>query len=264
MTNLFHVGTSPGGAQPKVLINIDKESGDIFRGDNFPNNNQDSWILKFNKDIGLDSDSERGKIEYVYYLIAKKCGINIMESKLLEIENEQFFMTKRFDRVNGEKLHTQTLNAFAGMNFMLPNTYSYEQVFTVLNKINLDYPSKEQIYRTLVFNVIGRNVDDHTKNFGFNMNKNGEWQLSPTYDLTFTYNNNYNREIPHFLSVNGKNEKHTKEDLIKIGKDYSIKKPIKIIDEIIDSFSLWDNLAEENKISKKTKAFIQSKLLLKL
>ncbi len=89
MANLFHIGTSPGGAQPKVLININTKNGDIYRGDNLPSNDQESWILKFNKDIGLESDQYRGKIEYAYYLMAKKSKINVVESKLMEIEDEK-------------------------------------------------------------------------------------------------------------------------------------------------------------------------------
>lgn len=260
MTNLFHIGTSPGGAQPKVLINIDNKTGDIYRGDSLPTKNQDSWILKFNRDIGLPSDKERGKIEYAYYLMAKEAGINIMESQLKEIDGEHFFMTKRFDRVNGEKIHTQTLHAFAGMNFKLPNSYSYEQVFAVLNQINLGYNYKEQLFRMMVFNVIGRNVDDHTKNFGFNMDKTGKWKLSPAYDLTFTYNENFNREIPHFLSINGKNNEFNLADLLHIANEYSIKNPKKIINQINKALLQWDNIAKQLKISDKTTQFITEKI----
>lgn len=260
MTNLFHIGTSPGGAQPKVLINIDNKTGDIYRGDNLPTKNQDSWILKFNRDIGLPSDKERGKIEYVYYLMAKEAGINIMESQLKEIDGEYFFMTKRFDRVNGEKIHTQTLHAFAGMNFKLPNTYSYEQIFGVLNRINLDYSYKEQLFKMMVFNVIGRNIDDHTKNFGFNMDKTGEWKLSPAYDLTFTYNDNFNRETPHFLSINGKNHNFKLVDLLHIANEYSIKNPKKIINKINQSFLKWNAHAKQLNISNKTIKHIENKI----
>ena len=141
---------------------------------------------------------------------------------------------------NGQKIHTQTLHAFAGMNFKLPNTYSYEQIFALLNKMNFDYSSKEQLFRVMVFNIIGRNVDDHTKNFGFNMNKKGEWNLSPAYDLTFSYNENFNRITPHFLSINGKNQDFNLNDILYIANEYSIKKPKKIINKIskITKFTL--------------------------
>lgn len=260
MGNLFHIGTSPGGAQPKVLINIDHGTGDIYRGDSMPTKEQDSWILKFNRDIGLDSDKERGKIEYAYYLMAVASKINMMESVLKEFENEHYFMTKRFDRIDGRKIHTQTLHAFAGMNFKLPNTYSYEQVFALLNKLNLDYASKEQLFRIMVFNVMGRNVDDHTKNFGFNMTENGEWRLSPAYDLTFSYNENFNRATPHFLSINGKNQNFNLNDMLHVAEEYAIKNPKKIINEINRSFLKWKEIANELNISKKTTDHISSKL----
>ncbi len=260
MANLFHVGTSPGGAQPKVLINIDNKTGEIYRGDNLPTNNQESWILKFNRDTGLDTDKEKGKIEYAYYLIARASKIVMMDSELKEFENECYFMTKRFDRIDGRKIHTQTLHAFAGMNFKLPNTYSYEQVFSILNKMNLGYYSKEQLFRIMVFNSIGRNVDDHTKNFGFNMKENGEWNLSPAYDLTFSYNENFNRTTPHFLSINGKNQNFNLNDILLIADEYSIKNPKKIINEINQSFNNWKIIANELNISKKTTDYIASKL----
>ncbi len=260
MGNLFHIGTSPGGAQPKVLLNIDTKTGNIYRGDNIPTIDQESWILKFNKDIGLDSDKERGKIEYAYYLIAKKAGIAIMHSELKEIEGEYFFMTQRFDRHKGEKIHTQTLHAFAGMNFMLPNTYSYEQVFSILNKLKLDYYYKEQLFRIMVFNVIGRNVDDHTKNFGFNMDKSGVWKMSPAYDLTFSYNENFKSETPHFLSINGKNSGHKLDDILHIAREYSIKSPKKIINQVNQSFLQWKTIAKGLAIPVKTRNHIAAKL----
>lgn len=262
LANLFHIGTSPGGAQPKVLINIDRATGDIYRGDNLPTNNQDSWILKFNRDTGLASDKERGKVEYAYYLMAKGAKINMMHSELKEFNNEFYFMTQRFDRINETKIHTQTLHAFAGMNFKLPNTYSYEQLFSLFNKMNLDYPAKEQLFRIMVFNVMGRNVDDHTKNFGFNRSKNGAWVFSLAYDLTFSYNENYNRVTPHFLSINGKNEKFHLNDILRIADEYSIKYPKRIINEINDSFSNWEKIALDLNISESTTNYIKSKLLI--
>lgn len=260
MTNLFHVGTSPGGAQPKVLINIDKETGDIFRGDNLPTEKQECWILKFNKDIGLESDIERGKIEYAYYLMARKSGINMMDSELKEIEGEHYFMTKRFDRIGGKKTHTQTLHALAGMNFKLPNTFSYEQIFSVVNKLNLDYSSKEQLFRTMVFNVMSRNVDDHTKNFGFNMDAVGVWRLSPAYDLTFTYNENFKAPTQHFLSINGKNTNHNLKDVMSVADEYGIKNSKKIINQINKSLLSWQKIAKELNVSKKTIEYIASKM----
>lgn len=259
MANLFHIGTSPGGAQPKVLINIDTKTGNIYRGDQIPGKDQKGWILKFNRDNGSTIDQHRGKIEYVYYLIACKAQINIMESQLIEIDGEHYFMTQRFDRVDGQKIHTQTLHAFAGMNFKLPNTYSYEQIFTTLNQVKMDYEAREQLFRVMVFNVIGRNVDDHTKNFGFNMDQSGAWHFSPAYDLTFSYNENYKRVTPHFLSINGKNGDFEKEDLLRVAKEYAIKSPQSIIEEIETCFKEWESIARENRIPAKVSKHVKSK-----
>jgi len=183
-----------------------------------------------------------------------------MDSQLKEFEGDFYFMTKRFDRINGKKMHTQTLHAFAGMNFKLPNTYSYEQIFTVLNKLNLDYAAKEQLFRIMIFNVIGRNADDHTKNFGFNMNEKGEWNFSPAYDLTFSYNENFNRITPHFLSINGKNENININDILHVAEQYSIKNPKKIINEMNQSFLNWNKIASKLNIWAETTNYINSKL----
>lgn len=252
MANLFYIGTSAGGAQPKIVINIDKNTGDIYRGDNLPQKNEDAWILKFNRDIGLKTDLDRGKVEFAYYLIAKECEINISNSKILSVDNDSYFMTQRFDRVNQNKIHTQTLHAFAGMNYRLPNTYSYEQIFSLLNRIRMNYPAKEQLFRMMCFNCIGKNVDDHTKNFGFTMNQNGEWNFAPAYDLTYTYNENYKRPTPHFLSINGKNNNFTKEDLLQVAKKYSIKNPKNIILQIQEAFNGWNKLGKQLEMQSET------------
>lgn len=258
--NLFHIGTSPGGAQPKVLVNIDRKTGIVYRGDTLPKENEDAWIVKFNKDIGLHSDSERGKVEFVYYQMARLAGITIMKSELLTINDDAYFITKRFDRQDGKKIHTQTLHAMAGMNFKLPNAYSYEQLFSVFNQLGLAYGAKEQLFRLMIFNVIGRNVDDHTKNFGFNLDESGQWDFSPAYDLSFSYSQNFNRETVHFLSINGKNEKHNMADVLKVAKEYGIKKPKNIINNVNQSFLQWEKLAKRVDISLERMDFIKSKL----
>ena len=124
----------------------------------------------------------------------------------------------------------------------------------------MDYTAKEQLFRIMIFNVIGRNVDDHTKNLGFNMNEKGEWNLSPAYDLTFSYNKNFNRTTPHFLSINGKNENFNLRDMLHVATEYSIKNPKKIINEITKSLLNWEEIASSIKISKKTTNYISSKI----
>jgi serine/threonine-protein kinase HipA len=254
---LFNAGASLGGSSPKVLINIDPQTGVIFRGDQMPTKGHEAWILKFNRRIGLPSDLDMGKVEYAYFLIARNAGIHMMDSHLKEIDGVHCFLTKRFDRQQGTKLHTQTLHAIAGMDFTNENTYSYEQVFSVINALNLGYPQKEQLFRRMVFNFMGRNTDDHTKNFGFYMNAEGEWTLSPAYDLTFSYSEYQNIETPHFLSINGKNTKVGLTDILILAKEYSIKNPKAIINQINQSFLQWEDIADQLMISQYTREWVR-------
>lgn len=255
---LFELGTSPGGAQPKIILNMNKK-GEIFRGDIDLKKGETSWLLKFNNqqdDFGLD----KGKVEYAYYLMAKEAGINISESKLIQNKKEFLFMTKRFDRVETEKLHMQTAMAFARMDWK-NKTYSYADLLKVLQFIGLGLDAKQEIFRRMVFNVLGKNVDDHTKNFSFLMNKEGEWSLAPAYDVLFTAKYGYKPyQESHFLSVNGKRENIQEEDMLAVAKAFNIKHTENIIQEVREALSKWKSTASELNIEKKHIDFIESKI----
>lgn len=129
-----------------------------------------------------------GKIEYAYYKMAMKAGIEISESSLHEENNRFHFMTKRFDRTDQcKKIHMQTFGAIAGIDFRTPKASSYETLFRVMKRLQLPYNQLEQQYKRMLFNVVARNHDDHVKNFSFLMNKEGKWRISPAYDLCFSY-----------------------------------------------------------------------------
>jgi serine/threonine-protein kinase HipA len=186
--------------------------------------------------------------------MAKACGIEMTESRLLEENDRAHFMTKRFDRKNGgEKIHMQTLCAIAHYDFNLPGAYSYELALDVTRKIvNFDLNiALEQLFRRAVFNIIGRNQDDHTKNISYLMQKNGKWSLSPAYDLTYSYNPAGDFTSKHQMSVNGKRDNFEKEDLMKLaeGADLSKAKATKIIEEVKDIFNNWAKYAQEANVS---------------
>jgi len=259
MFNLFELGTSPGGAQPKILINKDK-NGTIFRGDILPTKNQTSWILKFNNPTG-DFGIEKGKIEYAYYLMAKKAGIEISKSELIQNNNEELFITQRFDRKNGEKIHMQTAMAFARMDWK-SNSFGYEYLFKILQFINADQKDKQELFRRMIFNVLSRNIDDHTKNFSFIMNENGNWKLAPAYDLVFTAKYGFSQpNESHFLSINGKHNNITFKDVETLAKSFSVKRYKEIIDEVNFAVKQWKSIADEINISSENRDFVGSKLL---
>lgn len=257
---LFELGTSPGGAQPKIIINLN-EQGEIFRGDGELKKGETSWLLKFNNaqdDFGLD----KGKVEYAYYLMAKKAGININESKLIENKGEQLFMTKRFDRVDAGKLHMQTAMAFARMDWKNKN-YSYEDLLKVIQFIHGGMEEKQEIFRRMVFNVLGKNIDDHTKNFSFLMDRTGEWELAPAYDVLFTAKYGYKPfQESHFLTINGKREGVKEEDMLELAKNFNIKQANEIINQVKEGIGEWESIADQLNINKETIDFVQEKLKL--
>jgi len=191
-----------------------------------------------------------GNIEFAYYLMATAAGITMMESEL-KIENQRaHFMTKRFDRVNNQKIHMQTLCGLAHFDYNMPGSYSYEQALMVMRQMQLPYPDMEELFRRMLFNVMARNQDDHTKNISFLMNSDGKWSLSPAYDVTFAFNPSNFWLKAHQMTINGKKENIELNDVLSLAKNVNIKKPIQIIEECREAILKWDEFAE--------KAFIPS------
>lgn len=250
LTNLLVVGTSAGGARAKCIIAYNESTGEVRSGQIKAPSGYGYWILKLdgvsnNKDKELNDPKGYGRLEYAYHLMAKDCGIEMMECKLLKENSRAHFMTKRFDRKeDGQKIHIQSLCAMAHYDFNLSGAYSYEQAFSIMREIiSTDKLNEalEQQYRRTVFNLIGRNQDDHTKNIAFMMSKQGEWKLTPAFDITYSYNPTGEFTSRHQMSVNGKREHFEREDLLALARKADIKdsKAISIIEEITSIFENW-------------------------
>ncbi|MGD8305428.1 MAG: type II toxin-antitoxin system HipA family toxin [Ignavibacteria bacterium] len=267
LSDILRIGTSVGGARAKALIAIKTDrknkieeirSGDITQPEGYS-----YWILKIDgaNEKTLGEGEGKGKIEYAYYKLAKGAGIDISESILYEENNRFHFLTKRFDRIdNGEKIHMQTLGALAGIDYRIPKVSSYETLFRVMKRLRLPYYQLEQQYRRVLFNVIARNHDDHVKNFSFSMSKEGKWQISPAYDLTFQYKAGGTWTNDHQSSINGKFDNFTRDDLLILGKTFGIKKANDIIEEVIAAVSQWSKIAKEISIPEKEIEIINNSL----
>lgn len=110
----------------------------------------------------------------------------MMECQLFQEKESYHFMTRRFDRMeDGEKIHVQTLAGLA--HYDRDQRHSYEEIFRIMRQMNLPYPEQEELYRRMMFNVMSRNHDDHSKNFSFLMDRQGKWKLAPAYDLCYSY-----------------------------------------------------------------------------
>ncbi|PJZ43831.1 type II toxin-antitoxin system HipA family toxin [Leptospira brenneri] len=274
LASLLAIGTSAGGARAKCIIAYNEKTGEVRSGQVKTTEEFSYWILKLdgiqnNKDKELKDPKGFGSIEYAYYLMALDCGIHMMESKLLEENGRHHFMTKRFDRnLGGGKLHMQSLCAIAHYDFNMAGAYSYEQVFDIIRKTIPENTraTLEQQFKRAIFNIISRNQDDHTKNIAFLMDQNGKWSLSPAFDMTYSYNPNGQWTSRHQMSINGKREKFTFEDLVEFGKKADLKKnQIKsIVEEIKERVSDWKGYANKANVHPSFQKEIQKNLNLSI
>jgi serine/threonine-protein kinase HipA len=197
-----------------------------------------------------------------YYLMALDCEIDMMPSKLIEENNRAHFMTMRFDRTpQGEKHHVQTFCAMKHYDFNLVNHFSYEQLFQTMRELRLPYTAAEQMFRRMVFNVLARNCDDHTKNFAFMLKKDSQWQLAPAYDLCHAYRPDSMWVSRHALSVNGKRENITFDDFMEVAKNMNIKKAKNIVAQINEVVANWKNYAQEVNVNAKLAKAIDGTLV---
>jgi serine/threonine-protein kinase HipA len=249
--DILKIGTSAGGARAKAVIAYNTNTGEIRSGQTSAPKNYTQWLLKFDgvSDKQLGSSHSYGRIEMAYHYMATDAGIEMTECKLLEENNRAHFMTRRFDRTNeNEKIHIQTFCAIQHFDFNNVNVFSYEQLFQTMRMLRLDYAQAEQLFRRMVFNVLSRNCDDHTKNFSFIMDKNGVWKLSPAYDICYTYSPN-NPWVSHqALSINGKRENIMRNDLLSLANSMNIRKADKIISHVYDVVQNWKQYAQKTNV----------------
>jgi serine/threonine-protein kinase HipA len=263
LLEVLKMGTSAGGARPKAIIAYNEKTGEIRSGQTL-SKDFEHWLLKFDgvNDTQFGASHGYGRVEMAYYRMATSAGLEMMESRLIEEEGRAHFMTKRFDRIGGnQKLHTQTLCAIAHYDFNQILSYSYEQLFQTMRLLKLNYAEAEQMFRRMVFNVLAKNCDDHTKNFAFLMHPDGKWTLAPAYDICFAYRPGSEWVSQHNLSINGKRANITKEDLLVIAKQNSIRKPEQIIDEVQSSINNWLHYAGEFKVDEKLALAIDTTLI---
>lgn len=258
-SQLVQVGSSAGGARAKALIAWNKKTNEIRSGQLNLDKDYDYWLMKFdnvskNGDHGLEDEPEYTLIEYAYYKMALDAGIQMNECRIYSKAGENHFMTKRFDRIDGKKVHMQSLGAIAHISYKEPRLCSYEMAAQYMQEMNLPMKDIEQFYRRMVFNCIAVNQDDHVKNISFLMDRSGKWRLSPAYDMTFSYNVMNKWLSAHQMTVNGKKSGIDLDDLLMTGTKMRLrkKKCVDIISQVSIVVSKFARYAEELKIKEKT------------
>ena len=264
LLDVLKIGTSAGGARPKAIIAFNDKTGVIKSGQAKAPKGFTHWLIKLDgvSDSQFGASTGYGRVEMAYYLMAKACGIEMTECRLLEENGRAHFMTKRFDREEGDiKHHIQTFCAMQHFDFNKVNSYSYEQLFQTMRLLKLPYLQAEQMFRRMVFNVMARNCDDHTKNFAFRLRKNQDWELTPAYDICHAFRPGSEWVSKHALSINGKRSNISKEDIVTIAKSMNIKKGTEIIQRTSEIIKKWTDFAEETKVEPKLKEAIKSTLI---
>lgn len=262
MREILKIGTSAGGARPKAVIAYNKKTREVRSGQAKVPKGFEHWLIKLDGVSGIQFGDSHGwgRVEYAYYLMAKESGIKMSDCELLEENGRAHFMTRRFDREENSKHHVQTWCALQHFDFTHLNAYSYEQLFQTMRSLRLSYPEAEQMFRRMVFNVLATNYDDHTKNFSFRLKKDQKWELSPAYDLCFSYDPANEWVNQQTLSINSKNRNITREDLLTIAKTNNIKRGEDIIDDINRTLRDWGDFADTAKVRNELKANIQENL----
>jgi serine/threonine-protein kinase HipA len=268
LANIIKVGTSAGGARAKAVIAWNPATDEVRSGQFDAAPGFEHWLLKFDgvgKDEELGTGEGYGRIEFAYYLMATAAGIRMSDSRLLEENGRAHFMTKRFDRevIGGKTLkhHIQTLCAINHLDFRQRGTHDYSQLFMTASELGLDDDALSQIFRRMAFNVMGRNCDDHTKNFGFILRQEQPWNLSPAYDVTHAYNPMGEWTYQHLMSVNQKFKDISKADLLEVASRFSVRRPENVLSDVRSAIDSWSQFARRANLSPSLQKRVANDLL---
>ena len=245
LLNIFKIGTSAGGARPKILVSEHKQTHVIIPGDIEYSQDYNHYLVKLF--INGTEGYNREKVEYVYHLMAKLAGIEMMDCKLID---EKHFATIRYDRQHGEKQHVLTASGLTGWDYSRPEDSSYEKLFELAFDLKVPHKDIRELYRRMIFNIVFANTDDHLKNHSYVYDREKDsWTLAPAYDVTYPIDALHKfLNTPRALSINGKRINITLEDVLPIAESMAIKNPIKIVKEVQNVILQWEKIAKEFEI----------------
>ncbi|MDQ2077365.1 type II toxin-antitoxin system HipA family toxin [Marinimicrobium sp. ABcell2] len=274
LQSILQVGTSAGGARPKAVVAVNADRTQIRSGQVSAPAGFTHYLLKFDGVVEHRTDKQTfgdpqgfGRMEYAYYRMAVEAGITMEPSELLEEGGRAHFLTRRFDRDGNHKRHYQSLCAIDHADYKKPGHYSYEELFTTARRLRLTRKEAIELYRRMVFNVVARNHDDHTKNFGFLLdNAEAKWRLAPAFDVAYSYRPDSSWVNNHQLSLNGKRDEFTRADLLAVARQISEFETgaKQIIDQVCDAVAMWPTFARNVGVPSGLESEIQRNLRLSL
>ncbi len=253
LSQIIRVGTSAGGARAKAVIAWNPKTDEVRAGQFDVLPDFEHWLLKFDgfdkQTDGLGLSQNYGRIEYAYFLMARQAGITMSDCRLLEENGRAHFMTRRFDRDNNTKHHLQTLCAMTHLDYNQVATHDYNQLFQTIQRLDLGYIALEEAFRRMTFNVMAMNCDDHTKNFSFILRQKETWALAPAYDMTLEFDPKSKWVSQHLMSVNGKFQEITRDDLLHVADRFSIGNAERILETVREAVQAWAKFAESAQVS---------------
>lgn len=249
----FLAGSS-GGARPKIEVNFNPKTKELLYDEKDVLEGFEPWIIKFPTQI---DGPDAALIEYAYYLMAQDAGINMSTSNLFEGENgTKYFGTKRFDRTKNSRLHMHSAAGLLHDDFQ-HSQMDYGHLLDLAFKLEKSITAYEQVFRLATFNLFTHNRDDHSKNFSFLMNSNGNWQFAPAYDLTFS-SSSYGF---HSTTFAGEGKNPSFYHLIELAKTFDIPNAKQIIEEVRQVVLNWTNYAKSIGVSTANTLLINKEIL---
>lgn len=248
MPEIMRIGSSAGGARPKAVVLWNPGAVELRSAFATPRPGDEPWIVKFDGVGELDAPDPEPRpyncIEFAYARMAAAAGLDMAPVHLLEERRLGHFMTRRFDRVDGRRLHMHTLGGMEHVDYNQPGAYSYEQFFRVVLDLELGYPALEEAFRRAAFNIVAVNQDDHVKNLSFLMDEQGRWKLAPAYDLTYARGGGFTRR--HQMSFAGKFDGFALDDLLTVGELFGLRAGGRaVLEQIGSALEQWPTFAGE-------------------
>ena len=232
IAQLIKPGTSLGGARPKACVIDEKGNLTVAK---FPSRNDDY-------DVGL--------WEHFCCLLAKNAGINVAETRIIDTgQKYHTLLSRRFDRdVNGRRIHfasSLTMLGFQDGDGSRTGKGYLDIVDFILQNGGNVTSDLEQLFARVAFNICVGNCDDHFRNHGFLLTKNG-WQLSPAYDL------NPSLSYDHAIMITDNTNHSDLQMLYNNCESYMLEPPKakEIIQRVCDAVSDWQRLAVKLQIAK--------------
>lgn len=238
LQTLMLVGGSPQGARPKALVFRDPETG-AFTTAVTPG--FEAWMVKF---PAKEEHAEVCAIEMAYAECLRMCGIETPDTQYFSLpDGLAAFASKRFDRQEGLRIPMQSLAAFTGANYRSPGVLDYVNFLRATQMCTNDVREMAVAFERAVFNVAFNNRDDHPKNFAYIMSQDGQWKLSPAYDVTFC-------EGPggyHQMDVMGEALSISRAHMLRLAEEAEVPPDVagRMIDGICDVASRFTSVAEK-------------------